>query len=116
MSESQQVELLNGARQAVNVSLSCGGEACVLDLAGEIDIACAGELKDALLKALQSGKEIQVMTGGVCDLDVTALQLLWAAKRAAGQLGADFAVSGEPAEAIKRQLAELGMEELGIFA
>ena len=115
MSGSQEIEHSSSAQQAAEVSPS-SGEASVLNLAGEIDIACAGELKDEFLNALQSGKPIQVKIGDLSGLDVTGLQLLWVARRAAGQLGIDFAVSGEPAEPIRHQLAELGMEELEIFA
>ena len=114
--ESLQIEHSSSAQLADRISLSCSGEASVLHLAGAIDIACAGELKDAFLNALQAGKPIQVEIGGVSDVDVTALQLLWAARRAAGQLEVDFAVSGEPAEPIKRQMAELGMEDLRILS
>jgi anti-anti-sigma regulatory factor len=116
MSKSQQLEHLSSEQPAVDVSKDCSVEPCVLNLAGKIDIGCAGELKDEFLKALQSGKRIQVEIGGLSDLDVTALQLLWAAKRATMRLGVDFAVSGEPAKPIQNQVAELGMEELGIFA
>ena len=114
--ESQQVEHLSSAQRAVEVSASRSGKTSVLNLAGKIDIRCAGELKDAFLNALQGGNQIQVKIDGASDLDVTALQLLWAGRMAAGRSGADFAVSGEPAESIRRQVAELGMEELGIFA
>jgi len=115
MSEAQQLDHLNSAQQAVEISPG-SGEASVLNLPGTIDIACAAELKHEFLNALQGGKRIQVKIGDVSDLDVTALQLLWAARRAAKKSGIDFALSGEPAEPIKRQLAELGMEDLGIFA
>ena len=115
MSGSREIEHSSNEQQAVAVSPG-SGEASVLNLAGEIDIARAGELKDEFLNALQGGKPIHVKIGDLSGLDVTGLQLLWAARRAAGQLGVDFAVSGEPAEPIQHQLAELGMEELEIFA
>lgn len=116
MIELQQVEHSSSAEQAVEVSASRSGKTSVLNLAGKIDISCVSELKDAFLKVLQGGDQIQVKIDGASDLDVTALQLLWAARIAARQSGVDFAVSGEPAEAIRGQVAELGMEDLGIFA
>ena len=115
MFESQQIEYSGSVQQAVEVSPD-SAEASVLNLAGVLDIARASELKDELLNALRSGKPIQVKIGDLCGVDVTALQLLWAAKRTAAQSCVHFAVSGDLAEPIGRQLAELGMEELEIFA
>lgn len=96
------------------ISLSRSGELSVLRLAGSIDIGTAAELQAALLKALRGSRQIQVCAEALTDVDVTALQLLWAARRAAVSEGAGFLVSGAPA--LEPQLAEWGMEALLIFA
>jgi anti-anti-sigma regulatory factor len=97
------------SRKAAEISLSRFGESSVLRLAGAIDIDSAAELRAALLEALKGSREIQISTDGVSEADVTALQLLWAARRAAGEAGVDFSLSRAPA--IGSLAAELGMEE-----
>ena len=61
------------------VNLDQGEAQCVIHLEGEIDISSAAELKKLLLLALQSGKELRLDLERATELDVTALQLLWAA-------------------------------------
>jgi anti-anti-sigma regulatory factor len=76
---------------------------------GVLDISRAAALKEQLLKALASGSGISFSLEEVTELDITALQLLWAAQRAAeGRLR----VLGElPAEVV-RALAETGVESV----
>lgn len=101
---------------AVGISLSCSCESSILHLAGAIDLGCAAELKAALVQALDCSRQITVSAAALTSVDVTAVQLLWAAQRAAGQRGMGFAVSAAPVETVERQLAELGMSELKILA
>jgi len=101
---------------AEGMELSRSGEISVLRLSGAIDISSAAELKAMLLKAFEGSKQVQVSTEGVSDLDVTALQLLWAARKHAAKLGVGFAINAAPAGALGNLVAELGMEKLGIFA
>jgi anti-anti-sigma regulatory factor len=105
-----------GLDPAAGIALSRSGESSVLGLAGAIDISRAAELKAALVEALGNSRRIEISAAGVTDLDVTALQLLWAARRAAAQEKKDFVVTGEPERAMASRLAELGMEQLEIFA
>ena len=69
----------------------------------------------AVLKALKTGKEICISVDRVTDLDVTAVQLLWAAKREAKRLGVSFAFGGKPSETIQAFLSSVGFGELAIF-
>jgi anti-anti-sigma regulatory factor len=79
-------------------------------LEGAIDIGCAAELKQALLEALAEGKELHVALDGATDLDVTAMQLMWAARRAAQKPGAQSGiVDGMPAP-IATALADAGID------
>lgn len=50
-------------------------------LEGDLTIASAPELKERLLEAVKSGKAIAVSLAGVRSLDITSIQLLWAACR-----------------------------------
>jgi anti-anti-sigma factor len=82
-------------------------------LQGEIDIATSVELKTALMEALSSPKEILVDVEGATDLDVTAVQLLWAAAREAEKTGTAFAFSSQVAETVSRVVREMGFADFG---
>ena len=78
---------------------------------GQINIASAAELKKLLLEALASGRELRVDLDLATDLDVTALQLLWAAERAARGASKGFTLSGRVPDEIAIAMAEAGFEK-----
>ncbi len=82
----------------------------MLRLEGEIGVTCAAELKRALIDAISSGREVELDLAQASDLDVTAIQLLWAARREAEKAGAPFAVAGDVPEKIGRAVSEAGVE------
>ncbi len=83
---------------------------CVIRLDGEVGIACAQELKKVMLQALASGKELQVDLRCATELDVTAIQLLWAAEREARKFGRRFVLAGEAPAEIVAAVTEAGFE------
>jgi anti-anti-sigma factor len=89
----------------------------VVALEGAIDIACAAELKTALLEAFADGQPWTVSLAAATYLDVTALQLLWAANRQARALAGQaqvevtgLQVSGKIPEPVAESLADAGFE------
>jgi anti-anti-sigma factor len=101
---------------AAAIAVNCSGQLSVLRLSGAMDIASAAELRAALLKVLEAGKPIHVSVDAVTDADVTALQLLWAARRQAAKLDLAFTISGGPSQAVGSVATELGMDEAGLSA
>jgi anti-anti-sigma factor len=93
---------------------SDAGTAVTLD--GAIDISCAAELKAMLLQALGSGTEVSLSLSGATYLDVTAVQLLWAAEQQALRAGAGFRFAGQPAEAVAQALADAGFPSFSATA
>jgi hypothetical protein len=81
-------------------------------LEGAVDIACAAELKKLLLQALESGKELRVSLERAICLDVTAVQLFWAAGCEARRLGLGFTFAEKVPEEISSALAVAGFESL----
>jgi len=81
-------------------------------LEGVVDISVAAELKQSLLEALGTGKELHVSLAAVTVLDVTAVQLLWAAAREATAQGVVFALDEPPPSVLSRSLANSGLEDL----
>lgn len=86
----------------------------VVHLGGEIAIASAMEVKEALVLALASGKDIYLDLEHATDLDITALQLLWAAKRGATESGGCFTIAGEAPESILNGVLEAGFEKRSV--
>ncbi len=87
---------------------------CVLRLEGEIDVTCSAELKRALIEAISSGKEVQLDLTQASDLDVTAVQLVWAAKREADKSGASLVIAGDASGNISRTICEAGFENFPV--
>jgi anti-anti-sigma regulatory factor len=80
-------------------------------LEGTIDIGCAAELKTLLERALNSGKGVRLSMADATCLDVTAMQLLWAAGREAARSGVGFALSSPAPEPVSAALLDAGFEK-----
>ena len=99
----------------------------VIHLEGAIDIASAAELKEALLKALEGGGEVRVSLDKLnklnkqdkqdkaASLDVTAVELLWAAGREAKKSGAAFSLVGQAPVEVSAALADAGLDLMQVF-
>jgi anti-anti-sigma regulatory factor len=86
------------------------GSSSVIRLEGNVDISSAGELKAASLKAIQTGGAVRVVLEGATCLDVTAIEILWAAERAAALQGLSLTLEGQLPEAISTALREAGFD------
>ncbi len=86
----------------------------VIRLEGAIDIARAAELKATFLDALRSGNPVRVALDGCTDLDVTAVQLLWAAEREARALAVGFTLAGPVPEPLWASLKDAGFERFPV--
>ena len=103
--------LRNADEGSMAVTLDQSEALCVLRLEGEINIASAAELKKLLLQALASGRELRVDLEGATEVDVTALQLLWAGKREARGSGRRFTLAGRVPQEISAAVSDAGFEE-----
>ncbi len=92
------------------VTLDQGGALCLIRLEGEISIGLATELKAALLQALASGTEVRLNLEHATELDITALQLLWAAEREARKSGKACELVAPVPPDVLRALGEAGFE------
>jgi anti-anti-sigma factor len=93
---------------AMGIALEETDTGSLLRLDGAIDIASAAELKTLLVQALGPGRAVRVSIEAVTYMDVTAVQLFWAAERKARQAGTAFGVSDEVPGALSTALAEAG--------
>jgi anti-anti-sigma regulatory factor len=98
----------------VEITVEQMEETTALGLEGAIDIASAAELKAALQMALEARNPVRVSLAANVDLDVTAIQLLWAAEREATASGVDFRLGGELPKPVCAALKEAGFERFPV--
>ncbi|MFZ0480978.1 MAG: STAS domain-containing protein [Terriglobales bacterium] len=82
----------------------------ILQLKGDLDIRCSAELKGLLIEAIAQGKAVRIELAQVAEIDVTAVQLLWAAKRYAEKTSVAFAVAGDLPDKIRGAVGAAGFE------
>jgi ABC-type transporter Mla MlaB component len=78
----------------VPLTLKQRDESSLLCLEGTVDIACAAELKALLIEGLSGAKPVRVSIEKAASLDVTAVQLLWAAARESRAAGVELTLDG----------------------
>jgi anti-anti-sigma regulatory factor len=82
----------------------------LIRIEGAITIALAVELKAALLEGLASGRDLRLELEHAEEIDVTAMQLLWAAEREAAREGRR--IVSHISEAAGRAARDAGFERL----
>ena len=85
-----------------------GEDVCHIRVEGEVNISSAAELKRLLVAALASKKTLRLDLERATDLDVTALQLFWAAEREARESAVGFTLMGRLPEEISDALRDSG--------
>jgi anti-anti-sigma regulatory factor len=95
----------------MSIALSHAENSSLICIDGAAGIASAVELKAALLKALEAGKEVHINLEKAMELDVTTYQLLWAAEQQAKQSGLQFAIIGPLPVAMQNPLKEIGLDD-----
>jgi ABC-type transporter Mla MlaB component len=79
-------------------------------LSGAVEIGQAAELKRRFQEALTGGGDLRASLAAVTELDVTAVQLLWAAGRAARAAGVRFEIAAPRPAEMMAALAEAGLD------
>ncbi len=82
----------------------------VLRFEGDLGIAGAMDLKERLRDALAKGQGVELDMALAGDLDITTIQLIWAAAREAERLGTSLSVTGLVPEATRSQFIDTGFE------
>ena len=96
----------------MGVVLQQENESRVVALEGAIDISSAADLKAALLEAMNSSTSVAIAFDDSTEVDVTAYQLLWAARKALATRGMAFSLRGQMPQAIEDTLEEAALESL----
>jgi anti-anti-sigma regulatory factor len=98
------------------VSIEKTDEMFLISLDGVVAIPTAAELKAAILQGLASGQDLCFDLQNATELDITALQLLWAAGREASIAGMRAVLSGQVPETILTAAADAGFETFPLVA
>jgi anti-anti-sigma regulatory factor len=96
------------------VTLKTNEESSVISLEDAIDISFAAELKELLIEALHAGKEVHISLAETAELDVTAIELLWAAEREARGAGIKLALTWPAPKAVIAAVIEAGFERFPV--
>jgi len=86
-----------------------GSTTFTLRLDGEMEIGDALDLKRLLLVALGSRKEMRIELIGVTELDITSMQLLWAAVTEASTIGSSISFEDPIPEYAASSLSQAGL-------
>lgn len=92
------------------VTFDRSAEPGVVRLEGALDIADAAELKQALLEALASQQQSRISLESATGIDITTVQLLWAAERERTASGAALVLEGPVPEALSAMVREAGFD------
>jgi len=82
----------------------------VIQLEDSITLNCASELRDLLLQVLNSKNQIEIDVSRVTEFDLSALQILYAARLAANQTGAGLSTASPVPEVVRAAIQESGIE------
>ena len=86
------------------VTLEQTEDCCLIRLEGECTVTSAAELNRLLLEGLATGRDLRLDLQTADEIDITVLQLLWAAGREAERTGASIALRmSEPAAMAMRE-------------
>ena len=85
-------------------------EATLVRLEGTVDLTEAAALKATLLAALDRGRMLSVSLEEAAYLDVTAIQLLKAARREAAKRGLGWEMANEPSRNVSDALVYAGFD------
>ena|ERR1035441_5747859 len=83
----------------------------VIHLTGNVDIASAADLRPVLIEALISPQDIEINLTEATGIDLTAIQLLWAATHAARKSHKYFAAPGAVPAHISATICEAGFDQ-----
>jgi len=96
----------------VSVGLDRSEAPATLRLEGSLTIGEAAELKAALLEALGRGGALRISLAGLTTLDVTAIQLLFAAEQAARRADRAWGLAEPMPENLRAMVLEAGFGRL----
>lgn len=86
----------------------------VLRLSGNISVACSAELKQLFVQAFSTGKGVQLDLSAATNLDIAAMQLLWAAARHAEKTKTALTAAPTVPEGLKNGVREAGFERFPV--
>lgn len=97
----------------MSLTLEMNEAECLLRLDGEITVNGAAELHRLLLEATSAGKDIAVAFTAPAEIDVSVIQLLFAARREMDRVGLAIRAEGDLPAHVQAAFAEVGIDPFG---
>ncbi len=94
----------------MNILVEVGETATRIGAEGEVDLNVAGELKNALIRALEASRGVTLDLRRATGIDLSCTQLLLAASREFRVAGYSFTME-DPVGTLAAVLSEYGFEE-----
>jgi anti-anti-sigma regulatory factor len=86
----------------------------VVRLSGDINVAGSAELKQFLVQAFATGKGVQLDLSAATNLDISAIQLLWAAGRHAEKTKTSLTAAATVSAELKSGVRDAGFEDFPV--
>jgi anti-anti-sigma regulatory factor len=86
----------------------------VLHLSGDINVAGSAELKQLFVQAFSTGKGVQLDLSAATNLDISAIQLLWAAARHAEKTKTSLTAAPTVPPELKGGVRDAGFEDFPV--
>lgn len=98
----------------MDLKIDNNGEACIMNLQGDVMIDDIDSLRQKMLEAFESSNRIILNVENVTDMDFFSIQFLCSAHRATTGLNKHFEISGNKSDAVKRLIRQSGFKrEIG---
>ena len=94
----------------MSLMLETNPAGCLLRLDGEITVNCAAELHRLLVEATSLGREVAVSFTPQAEIDVSAIQLLYAARRDTERTGGAIRAEGDLPAQIQAAFHDVGID------
>jgi anti-anti-sigma regulatory factor len=98
----------------MSIELQQSEDRSVVRLAEPITVGCASELHKLLVETVSSNRSVAIDLEGVTELDVSAIQLLYAAGQAAERAGISFSLQGILPEVVKSAFLDAGLHPFAL--
>jgi anti-anti-sigma factor len=93
------------------MALECqsSDDTSTIELTGALDISSAADLRQLLMARMESSRRLCIDLSQASRVDVTAVQILWAARRHAGQHGIELHFIAPIDEEVQTSLDHAGI-------
>jgi anti-anti-sigma regulatory factor len=106
--DARGLSMVEGAVMSQELEMS--EDRCLVRLAAAVTVSSAAELHKVLIAAIDSGRSIVIDLTETTELDISGIQLLYAARQAAEQAGLSISAPKTPPRQVADAFLEAGLD------